>query len=281
MHNETILNTLNLLQETYKISILEDYKKVQDNLLSAILNLKNFDNCQIVASSGKETERNKIGNKENVNKVAYYFSRFEHYDLYKGSQTLAFENAAKKLKVKSSTLRNLRDRFDPYCNEIKTIEPKRSGWHQVDLLVDMQEIFDTYYNKTKQEILPEILQILELSSTLQKDDNMYFGQNLKRKQFGGKFLSHNEVENFISIVLSESTTIAKDLLDQCSQRTFKSCYDFCVKNPNLSIEELQEKIKILDTKISGNSENSLWIRARFIKEIFNNNLEQEAINLTK
>ncbi len=281
MYNKVISSTINLLQETYKTSILEDYKKVQDNLLSAILNLKNFDDYKIVTTNSKENERNKVENKEDVNKVAYYFSRFEHYDLYKGSQTLAFEKAARALNVKPSTLRNLRDRFDPYCNEIKTIKPKRSGWHQVELLVDMQEIFDAYYDKAKQEILPEISQILGLNYTSQKEDNMYFGQNLKRKQFGGKFLNRDEVENFISIVLSESTTIAKDLLDQCSQRTFEACYDFCIKTPDISIEALQGKIKILDPKISDKSENSLWIRARFIKEIFNNHLEQEAMNLTK
>jgi hypothetical protein len=100
--------------------------------------------------------------RDKVNKVAYYLSRFDHENLLPNSNSTGAINIISDiLKVKANTLRNKRDSFDPYCNELKTTGTKRKGWWQKTLSEDMQRIFDEYKNKSVYEIETEVKRILD------------------------------------------------------------------------------------------------------------------------
>jgi len=207
--------------------------------------------------------------------VAYCFSYYEHTSLYpQFSQDKAFEVAATKLGVKKTTLKNSRDWFDGHNDS------HRKGWWQAPLPEDMQKFRDIYDKKDRAEVINEASLILEISNT-SAEKNLPFGQKLKTEKYHGKFFKKEEVEEFINIVLMESKSVAKDLLDQCSKRTFECCYDYFSSAFREPTEKLAQQIKTYDSKAASNSNFSLWIRARFIQEIFNQNLGQDAKNLTK
>ena len=207
--------------------------------------------------------------------VAYCFSYYEHTSLYpQFSQDKAFEVAATKLGVKKTTLKNSRDWFDGHNDS------HRKGWWQAPLPDDMQNFRDIYDNKDRAEVINEASLILEISNT-SAEKNLPFGQKLKSEKYHGKFFKKEEVEEFINIILMESKSVAKDLLDQCSKRTFECCYDYFSSAFREPTEKLAQQIKTYDPKAASNSNFSLWIRARFIQEIFNQNLGQDAKHLIK
>ncbi|MDD3238366.1 MAG: hypothetical protein PHV37_09765 [Candidatus Gastranaerophilales bacterium] len=207
--------------------------------------------------------------------IAYCFSYYEHTSLYpQFSQDKAFEVAATKLGVKKTTLKNTRDWFDGHNDS------HRRGWWQAPLPEDMQNFRDVYDKKKREDILNEARMILDTLS-VSDGKNISFGQKLKSEKYHGKFFKKEEIEEFINIVINESPTIAKDLLDQCSKRTFEKCYDLLASSYKESTEKIAQQIKKYDSKVASSSDFSLWIRARFMQEIFNNNLESEALNLTK
>lgn len=88
-----------------------------------------------------------------LNKLAFYLSKFEHYDVFEENlnQGETIKKIADIIGVKVNTLKNKRDLYDPYCSAT------RVGWvQQLTLSDDMKEIYDLYKNKTKKEILEEI-----------------------------------------------------------------------------------------------------------------------------
>ncbi|MFA7098200.1 MAG: hypothetical protein WC383_17175 [Gammaproteobacteria bacterium] len=103
------------------------------------------------------------GDKRNaVIKVAYAMSRFDFHILNdilntRFNQTEAFEYLGRRLNVKATTLRNYRDRFDPY---VKQENSGRKGWWQVELSDELQAIKDEYDNMDCSEIKDEIACIL-------------------------------------------------------------------------------------------------------------------------
>lgn len=205
--------------------------------------------------------------------VAYCFSNFEHASLYpQYSQDKAFMIAADKIGVKKNTLKNSRDWFDGHNNS------HRNGWWQQPLPEDMQKFKDIYDTKEKEDVINEAKAILDIKNN-EKEKNMDFGQNLKGKKYYGKFRSKKEVEEFIQTVLNESPTVIKDLLTQCSQKSFEACFEYFSNNYNNSTDELAKQILIYDPRTASNSDFSLWIRARFIQEIFKQGLEKEALNI--
>ena len=134
------------------------------------INLKDkTSNIPLVNDMSISVEKRKVPCEKNINndvedKVAYYFSRFEHNKIFpQYNQTQAFEIASRKLNIKLTTLRNKRDSFDPFVNKIKTRGNKRAGWHQKDKLSDdMQRVFTEYLSKSEEEIEKEVRAILEL-----------------------------------------------------------------------------------------------------------------------
>ncbi|WP_326512181.1 hypothetical protein [Clostridium intestinale] len=101
---------------------------------------------------------------DNEHKVAYYLSRFEHDLLFPElNQTDAFIRISEILQIKDATLRQKRDRFDPFCNSIKTRGNKRKGYWQYESLPDdMQRIYDKYINISEEELRNEIKMILKI-----------------------------------------------------------------------------------------------------------------------
>ena len=172
MKSEELLNKiLKTAKEAYKTSISQNYNEVQDLLLNQITDitiLKEYLNNEIdttctLNKTRTFSSRENIDNKEAVNKVAYFLSRFEHTDLFNCSQTEAMDKISILLNIKKTSLRNIRDSFDPYVNELKEKHlVKRKGWWHVELLPDYKKIYDYYENKSKEEILSEVKNILNL-----------------------------------------------------------------------------------------------------------------------
>lgn len=207
--------------------------------------------------------------------IAYCFSYYEHTSLYPQlSQDKAFEVAAMKLGVKKTTLKNTRDWFDGHNDS------HRKGWWQAPLPEDMQNFRTIYDKKKREDVIGEASLILDVSNSID-GKNIPFGQKLKSEKYHGKFFRREEVEEFINIILDESPTVTKDLLDQCSKGTFEKCYKYISLAYKEPTKKLAQQIKNYDPKSASCSDFSLWIRARFMQEIFKNDLGEEALNLAK
>lgn len=210
--------------------------------------------------------------KMNMYLVAYCFSRYEHSCLYSNlNQDKAFIIAAEKLGVKKNTLKNIRDWFDGHNDS------HRSGWWQAPLPEDIERAKKVFDNRTRSELIQEARKILEINEN--KTSKCRFGQTLKNSKYGGKFRSKIDVEDFIRTIVNQSPTIVEDLVEQCSQKTFIACYDAFSQKYNNPTETLLLEIVKCDPRTASNSEFSLWIRARFIQEIFRHNLEKEALKI--
>lgn len=149
-----IIGHISTFEETAVSSISESDKiNEEDLMISSISNNKTRTHRSNVTWEDKVKE----------NKVAYYLSRFEHNGLYEHcNQGQAFKIIAEKLNINYNTLKNKRDYFDPYCNKLKVIGPKRKGWWQAELPSDLKYVYDLYLNKSKEKIEDEIKEILSL-----------------------------------------------------------------------------------------------------------------------
>lgn len=122
----------------------------------------------------KMPTRTFLQNYEEVNKVAFYLALYDHYNISKLKQpTLAIRELAEKLQVKPNTLRNKRDNFNPYIKSKKeelqhTKEFKnlkiRFGWPKENrsLPPQLQQTYDECINKSHDELLAEVKEILNL-----------------------------------------------------------------------------------------------------------------------
>lgn len=211
--------------------------------------------------------------KSNMYVVGYCFSNYEHMSLYPElSQDKAFIIAAEKLGVKKNTLKNVRDWFDGHNDS------HRSGWWQQELPEDMQKFKEIYDKKDKGSILKEAREILEINE-IYENKMQDFGLKLKNDRFHGKFRKKDEVEEFIQIVLKNSSNVVKDFVEQCSKRTFKMCYEYFAEHYTDSLDSLSAAIVKFDSRTAPNSDFSHWIRARFIQEIFKQGLEKDAYKI--
>ena len=100
--------------------------------------------------------------------IAYYLSRNNkdalsmlHYKTF----SEAFKQLAVILKQKPSTLKNMRDEFDPYFDN------GRAGWYQRQLRASRKEVFDIYKDKTDQELYQNVISILDSYKSKDKDGN--------------------------------------------------------------------------------------------------------------
>ncbi len=89
--------------------------------------------------------------------VAYYLSRADRQALqslgYK-SFTEAFRQLGTILDQKPSTIKNMRDEFDPYFDN------ERVGWYQRELRASRKEVFELLKDETIQEVYLRVKQIL-------------------------------------------------------------------------------------------------------------------------
>lgn len=241
---DKIDNNINYKKTTIKEESLRTYEKIGDNI------------------------------KMNMYLIAYCFSCYEHTSLYpKLNQDKAFVTAAEKLGVKKNTLKNARDWFDGHNDS------HRNGWWQAPLPEDMERAKKEFDNKSRNELIKEAKNILEINED--ETLNYSFGQILKNNKYGGKFRNKYDVEEFINIILNQSPTIVKDLVEQCSVKTFIACYNTFSQKYNNPTETLSSEVVKCDPRTASNTDFSLWIRARFIQEIFKQNLEKEALNIKK
>ena len=126
------------------------------------------------ASSTQKPTRIFVQNYEEVNKIAFYLSLYDHYKISQLKQpTLAIRELAEKLQVKPSTLRNKRDNFDPFISEKKEKLKNtkgfnnlktRKGWVKANrnLPPQLQQTYDECINKSHDELLAEVKEILNL-----------------------------------------------------------------------------------------------------------------------
>lgn len=139
-----------------------NYEKIIEPI-NEILNF--FENLYVsYVINGIENEINFKENKIEI--IAYYLSRFDHYDLFPSlNQNQAFEKIANIINVKKTTLRILRDRYDSKMIKIKIKESPylkiRKGIN-VPLSKKEKAIFEYYKNKKRTEILKDVIQIFKL-----------------------------------------------------------------------------------------------------------------------
>lgn len=115
------------------------------------------ESCQPYKKTNSERTHNKIENKKEVNIVAYCFSKYQHDSILPNmSQAKAFDIVATKLNINFHSFKLIRDCFDGH------IDNNRRGWWQSPLLPDLQEIYDIYENKSKEEVINEAKNILNL-----------------------------------------------------------------------------------------------------------------------
>lgn len=156
----------------------EDISQLLLKLNVSLYNLKKEVEATEKPEKGKRKatdSRKVIQNSEDVNKVAYFLARYEHYDLSKQRQTPALRIIAEKLGIKFETLRNRRDYFDKFVqdekqkaneeDEKKGKQPKltpRFGWRDAVLNPEMETIMQECRpeNKTKEQLLKEVKEIL-------------------------------------------------------------------------------------------------------------------------
>ena len=123
--------------------------------------------CQEDSESGYTliSQRTKLhdSDKNDLLKIVYAMSRFD-YPIISAitgkdyNQTEAFNYLEKITGVKSTTLKNMRDRFDPYIIQTRS---KRKGWHQVELLPEYEKIKSLYSYKDEVFVKQELAEILD------------------------------------------------------------------------------------------------------------------------
>lgn len=138
-------------------------KNVRDMLLD-IKQLCDTANYPPPTVPSPKPKRNKVddGQKVDVYKIAYSLSRFDFQIINeilgtRYNQTQVFDAVEKIIGVKASTLRNNRDRFDPY---VKQEASDRKGWHQVELPPELLAVKNEYDRLSREQIAVELRQIL-------------------------------------------------------------------------------------------------------------------------
>ncbi|MBT3806158.1 MAG: hypothetical protein HOG03_16390 [Desulfobacula sp.] len=157
-----------ITDHTLQSDVISSQIKEINNNLKQIIELfektkaQDFDNPTFHPQSYRERNRIKDVDKENLIKVAYVMSRFDYHiinDIMGNSynQTDAFEFLSHKLNVKTNTLRNYRDSFDPYIQQEKS---NRKGWYQKELIPDFETIKEQWDSKDYNFIKEKIINIL-------------------------------------------------------------------------------------------------------------------------
>lgn len=141
--------------------VISPHIKNIKNKLTAILGI-----CQAELATPPTTvtsrARLETSEKSDILLLAYVMSRFDYQFLnhlldtsFNQSEALAY--LEKLTGVKATTLKNMRDRFDPYVRQERS---NRRGWHQAQLLPDYQEIKDQYDEFDEEALTREVERII-------------------------------------------------------------------------------------------------------------------------
>lgn len=151
----------NLAEHAFQTEVNSPYlRQVKDNLAEIE---KLCQSPQPVMSAPIRKIRNTITDKTSLLKIAYAMSRFD-YPLIQSitnssyNQTEAFDFLARTTGTKATTLKNMRDQFDPY---VKQERSNRKGWHQAELPSEYKAIKNQYDKKTEEDVTTEIIKILK------------------------------------------------------------------------------------------------------------------------
>lgn len=150
---------------------LSDIVVRSSKLMSSFENLKEEALSQEAYKKKVSTSRSPVENTPDVNKVAYFLSLYDHFDISDEQKpTPAIRKMAEKLGVKTNTLRSKRDIFDKRIKEqkekLQKSNPKlvvREGWRS-DLGRDLQKTFDECKNMSHSQLLAEVQAILGLDT---------------------------------------------------------------------------------------------------------------------
>lgn len=136
------------------------------NLREMLLDIKHLCDTGSYTDSSTQTKpkRNWVREEEknNIYKIAYSLSRFDFHIINdilgtRYNQTQVLVALEKITGVKASTLRNNRDRFDPY---VKQEASNRKGWHQVELTPELLTVKKEYDLLNREQISEELRLIL-------------------------------------------------------------------------------------------------------------------------
>ncbi len=143
-------------------------RKIKDNL-TEIMSICQKEREQVAPAIAVRT-RIEDSRRMNILKIAYAMSRFDYPIINKilgtrYNQSETFNHLEKLTGVKSATLKNMRDRFDPYVEQ-EGKDKKRKGWHQVQLASDYEEIRKRYDKEGEDSIAEEIKSLLNNENAL-------------------------------------------------------------------------------------------------------------------
>lgn len=143
---------LELVEKLYLEASGQQKKELQKVMAKLILMDEELDKN---SEKKDTTQRQKIKNKGVVYVVACYLSRFGHEDIFKNlNQTQSLKKIAEILSIKHTTLKGTRDVFDPFFDN------DRKGWNGRPLNEQELKIYNKYKNKSKNEFLNEVKNIL-------------------------------------------------------------------------------------------------------------------------
>ena len=100
--------------------------------------------------------------------VAYYLSRFNREALTSlGYHTFseAFKSLGNLLGQKSTTIKNMRDEFDPYFDN------GRAGWYQKELTTSRRQVFEEFKNMNRSEVEETVNTIINAYSEPKPQSN--------------------------------------------------------------------------------------------------------------
>lgn len=121
--------------------------------------------------------------------VAYFLSRADLKGLkvlgYKNF-SIAFIDIGKKLNQKPSTIKNMRDEFDPY------FENARRGWYQREMRASRKEVFDFYKTISDDDLAIIVKRILSGYSQQNLEEHVHI--EIKEKHKTIKIASRNMKE---------------------------------------------------------------------------------------
>lgn len=152
LQSEVLSPQIKLINSNLKI-ILELIAEIKKDYLQKPI-LSSGTNFQREIKSGRERTK--------LIKAAYALSRFDSKiinDIWKSdyNQTVVFNLLSQKLDVKSNTLKNYRDMFDPHVEQENS---NRQGWKDRDLPTDFMEVKNSLDNLGYEEIKIEISKII-------------------------------------------------------------------------------------------------------------------------
>jgi len=157
--------------------------------------------------------------------VAYYLSKFND-SAYKalgfGTKSETHNQIGRILNVKSATVKNMRDEFDPLH------ENERAGWYQRELRPSRQKIVESCQNLLEEELRDLVLEILENKNLSNSEVFLPFFDSLDQEKKETIFIvrgltGRNAEEAFVDFFVSNGLPIKGQLIDK---RDYGCGYDY-------------------------------------------------------